>query len=43
MSTFYIFLPSHFLPYKNTIIDYYDGIYHCNGLKYGTYEIFETF
>ncbi len=43
MSTFYIFLPGHFLPYKNTFIDDYDWIYDCSGLKYGTYEIFETF
>jgi len=21
----------------------YDGIYNCNGLKYGTYEIFDIF
>jgi hypothetical protein len=32
-----------FLPFKNTFIDDYDGIYNCSGLKYGTYEIFETF
>jgi len=43
MSTFYIYLLGHFLPYKNTFIDDYDGIYDYSGLKYGTYEIFETF
>jgi hypothetical protein len=24
-------------------MDDYDGIYNCNGLKYGTHEIFEFF
>jgi hypothetical protein len=24
-------------------MDDYDGIYNCNDLKYGTYEIFDTF
>jgi hypothetical protein len=24
-------------------MDYYDGIYNCNGKKNGIYEIFDTF
>jgi hypothetical protein len=24
-------------------MDEYDGIYNCNGLIYGSYEIFDTF
>jgi len=24
-------------------MDDYDGFYNCNGLTYGTYEIFDTF
>jgi hypothetical protein len=40
---FQYFLFSLSLSFKNTFMDKYDRIYNCNGLKYGTYEIFATF
>ncbi len=44
MSPFSIdFTSSSFLPCKDTFMDEYDGIYNCNGLIYGSYEIFDTF
>jgi hypothetical protein len=31
---FYVFYLVFFLPYKNTFMDDYDGIYNCSGLTY---------
>ncbi len=43
MSTLNFFLPSPLLPCKGTFIDYYDGIYNCNSLKYSPFENFDNF
>jgi hypothetical protein len=44
MSPFFVFFTSSLLlPCKNTFMDEYDGNYNCNGLMYGSYEIFDTF
>jgi hypothetical protein len=40
---FLSFLPSYFLPCKNTFMDDYDGIENCNGLKYSPFEVFDNF
>jgi hypothetical protein len=40
---FLFFLPSNFLPYKDTFMDDYDGIYNCNSLKCSLFEIFDNF
>jgi hypothetical protein len=40
---FLFFLPSPFLPCKDTFMDDYDRIYNCNGLKYNISEIFDNF
>jgi hypothetical protein len=40
---FLSFLPSPFLPCKNTFMDDYDGIYSCNSLKYNPFENFDNF
>jgi hypothetical protein len=40
---FLSFLPSPFLPCKDTLMDDYDGIYNCNGLKYNPSKIFDKF
>jgi len=37
------FLLNCFLQCKDIFLNDYDGIYNCNGLEYGTYEIFDTF
>ncbi len=44
MSPFsFFFWPSRFISCNNTFMDDYDEILNCNGLKYGSYEIFDTF
>jgi hypothetical protein len=40
---FLSFLPSPFLPCKDTFMDDYDGILNCNGLKYSPFENFKNF
>jgi hypothetical protein len=40
---FLFFLPSPFLPCKNTFMDDYDGIQNCNSLKYNPFEILDNF
>jgi hypothetical protein len=37
------FLPSRFLPCKDTFMDDCDGFYNCNSLKYSPCEIFDNF
>ncbi len=43
MSPLPLFLPSPFLPFKNTFMDDNDGIYNCSGLKYSPFDIFNNF
>jgi hypothetical protein len=40
---FLSFLPSFFLPCKDTFMDDYDGIYNCNSQKYSPFEKFDSF
>jgi hypothetical protein len=40
---FIYFLPSLFLPCKDTFMDDYDGIYNCNGLKYSPLKKINNF
>ncbi len=40
---FLSFLPSSFLPCKNTFMDDYDGIHNCNSLKYSPLKKITTF
>ncbi len=40
---YFSFLPSLFLPYKETFMDDYDRILNYNDIKYGPYEIFDNF
>jgi hypothetical protein len=40
---FLSFLPCLFLSCEDTIMDDYDGIYNCNGLKYSPSEIPDNF
>ncbi len=40
---FLFFLPSHFLPCKDTFMDDYDRIQNCNGLKCNHSKVFEHF
>ncbi len=37
------FLPSPFLPCKDTFMDDYDGIYNYKDLKYSPFENFDKF
>jgi hypothetical protein len=43
VALFLYFLLSPFLLSKKKFMDHYDVIYNYNGIKYGTYEIFDNF